>query len=33
MSDANPRKIVWWLEFLRALIAAAAGILGGSAMV
>lgn len=33
MSDTNPRKIVWWLELLRAIIAAAAGIIGGTAIV
>lgn len=32
MND-NKQKVIWWLELVRAIIAALAGILGGSAIV
>lgn len=32
MNQDNKRQITWWLELLRALIAAVAGVLGGAAM-
>ena len=32
MSAVNPERIRWWLELIRAIIAAAAGIFGGMAM-
>lgn len=32
MNQDSKRQITWWLELLRALIAAVAGVLGGAAM-
>ena len=31
MSDENHNRITWWLELLRAIIAALAGLVGGTA--
>lgn len=33
MTDNSKQRITWWLELLRAIIAAVAGVLGGVAAV